>query len=230
MARYDDCGRKGDIISQFSESISYAANHLLDCGYLPIPLFAGRKQMDLNAMGFPPLQLEPRSKRMKHVLFEGVLVGIALGAIKQEEPGQWFDKHEVNLGIVTGVSGLVGLDFDSHEHYFRFRDRNQAFAESAPTAFSPRGVHVYFRTSQNHVCSSLYMGMRHCGHIKALGGYLVCAPSVLPGKGAYRWKEGRSLTQCCMPETNLDDLGISQVSPIKSLYDTMLGRGGFQDG
>lgn len=180
-------------------------------------------------MGYPPLQLAPRSKRMKQVLFEGVLVGVALGAIRQETPGQWFDRRDVNIGIVTGARGLAALDFDSRDHYAQFCEKNRAFADAAPTAFSHRGAHLYFRTSENLVFSSLYIGMRHCGHVKALGGYLVCPPSTLTGKGAYQWKEGRALTQCRLPEANLTELGISQISPIKAWYDTLRGRGGFKD-
>ena len=207
-----------------------AARQLADFGYLAVPLFAGRKQLDMSAMGYVPLQLQPRSKRMKHVLFEGVLVGIALGAIRQAHAGQWFENRDVNIGVVTGANGLIALDFDNPAQYERFRQRNPVFAAAAPTAFSPRGAHVYFRTHENLVCSSLYQGMKRGGHIKALGGYLVCAPSILTGTKAYAWREGRSLFECKLPEATLAELGVAQVSPVKSVYDKLLGRGGFHDG
>jgi hypothetical protein len=76
--------------------------------------------------------------------------------------------------------------------------------------------------------SSLHLGFRRAGHIKALGGWVVACPSVLADDSTYRWRPGQSLFHV-EPQTvgSLVELGLHPASPHKRFYDRLRKRGTF---
>ncbi len=206
------------------------ALQLASAGYRPVPLFPGRKHLDLAAMGHEPWHLNPRSKHMKEVLFEGTLVSLAQLPHNTGETDRWFGNSHANIGIVTGCSNLTVLDFDHAAAFDWFSRSNPGLVRKTPLARSQSGWHVYLRSPHVLVTSSLYRRFSRIGHLKALGGYVVCPPSVLANGTAYDWQRGQSLLEMepqMLPD--LASLGISQKSPLKAAYDNLLGRGGFED-
>jgi hypothetical protein len=68
------------------------------------------------------------------------------------------------------------------------------------------------------------------GHAKALGGYAVACPSALRGGDRYMWMPGQSLLDLDpVSITDLADVSLRPVSPVKEAYDRMRGRGRFED-
>jgi len=106
---------------------------------------------------------------------------------------------------------------------------NPKLAASTPVAQSPKGFHVYLRTVQPVISSSLHLGFQRAGHIKALGGYVVSPPSRLANGGIYQWLPGQSPFDLA-PQTveNLRSLSVRTVSPLKEFYDRFMNRGGFE--
>lgn len=93
----------------------------------------------------------------------------------------WFS-HQVNLGIVTGYSGLTVIDFDSPNEYLKWLNwiTKQPIYSVAKRAFavrSRRGVHVYFRLLQS-------VRNRHIGEIDIKGRFgLVTGPGSIHESG-----------------------------------------------
>jgi hypothetical protein len=121
------------------------------------------------------------------------------------------------------------LDFDHPAAYDRWRRRNVALVAATPVAKSPRGFHVYLKSAGPTVSTSLHFGFQRAGHVKALGGYVLCAPSELRNGAAYQWLPNQSPFEVA-PQTvpSLQSLGLLPVSPLKAAYDRLLHRGRFE--
>ncbi|MEO1224054.1 MAG: bifunctional DNA primase/polymerase [Pseudomonadota bacterium] len=199
-------------------------------GYVCVPLRAGGKHLDLAAMGVQPVHLQCRSKRLKELAFTSVLFQLALNPPGESAIAAWLSGRRANIGLVCGVNGLVAIDFDKPDLYAAWRRRHEAIVGATPVCKSPAGYHVLVRHGLPLVSSSLHLGFRRAGHIKALGGYVACAPTSLAHGGAYRWLPGQSPIDVEPQQVeSLGDMGLYAVSPLKRAYDGMLGRGSFED-
>jgi len=207
------------------------ALRLFDAGMICLPLRSGQKHLDLAAMGYEPVHLQTRSKTLKELAFTGTCFHFAQQPPSRDMMAAWFAGFSGNIGILTGSHNLLVLDFDTVANFERWRDGREALVNSTPVAQSPSGFHVYLRSGQPVVSSSLHFGMRRVGHAKALGGYVVASPSILKSGGAYAWLPGRSpLETSPVLVEDLASISLLAVSPLKHVYDRMLGRGSFTDG
>ncbi|OBQ67629.1 bifunctional DNA primase/polymerase [Mesorhizobium erdmanii] len=204
------------------------AIQLLGKGYICVPLRAGGKHLDLQTMEYHPLHLQSRRKDMKELAFRSIAFQLAQKPPTGDDIERWFWRFAGNVGIIGGFANLLILDFDDVAGYRGWADLHLPLSRGTPVAKSPRGFHVYLRTHEPAVSSSLYCGMRRVGHVKALGGYVVGSPSVLSDGSSYNWVEGQSPFDVD-PQAieSLASLSLRAVSPFKFHYDRLLGRGFF---
>lgn len=197
-------------------------------GYVALPLRRGGKHLDLEAMGYAPLHFQTRRKTLKELAFTSLCYQLSQKPPSEADILSWFTGFSGNIGILGGYEGLTVLDFDCGKGFRRWGNANEALLSSTPIARSPRGYHVFVRTQQPVVTSSMYLGLRRIGHLKSLGGYVVASPSVLSGGGAYEWLD-RSSPVDTQPSAvgSLEALGLRAMSPLKSTYDRALKRGFF---
>ena len=205
------------------------AMELLERGYICLPLRTGGKHLDLAAMGYDPLHLRTLRKDLKELAFTAITFQLSQKPPGSGDIARWFGDFLGNVGILGGYANLMILDFDDGAGYRSWQGENKGTADRTPTARSPNGFHVFLRTLEPVVSSSLYLGMRRIGHIKALGGYVVGCPSVLKDGSAYRWVEGQSPFDV-EPQIVRDLAGLSlrPVSLLKHHYDRLLKRGFFE--
>ncbi|CDX26577.1 Bifunctional DNA primase/polymerase [Mesorhizobium sp. ORS 3324] len=209
--------------------LSDYAVRLLERGYICVPLRAGGKHLDLAAMEYEPLHLRTLRKDLKELAFASITFQLA-----QKPPGgadiaRWFRGFTGNVGIVGGFSNLMILDFDDDAGYRAWLAGHKAIANATPTAKTPSGFHVYLRTREPMVSSSLHFGLRRVGHVKALGGYVVGSPSSLSDGSSYSWVESQSPFDV-EPQLvdSLGSLSLRPVSMLKQHYDRLLKRGFFE--
>lgn len=198
-------------------------------GFLAVPLVAGGKYLDLAAMGYRPVHLATRRRALKELAFTGIAFTLAQCPPGEETVRRWFAGDGGNLGIVAGAGDLAILDFDRRDIFERWRERHAALAASTPVEETPQGAHVYVRCPVPMPSSSMHFGFRRAGHIKALGGYAVSAPSRLRDGGSYSWVGGRSLLNT-EPQVvaDLEALSLQPSSPAKRWYDRLRRRGFFE--
>jgi hypothetical protein len=198
-------------------------------GFICLPLAKGGKHLDLARMAFEPLHLKTRRKDLKELAFTGLTFALSQNPPDTAAIRDWFCDHDGNVGILAGHGGLVVLDFDNSPALGRWREKHRRLFEATPVEETPNGFHIYLRCSRPIVSSSLHVGMRRAGHIKALGGYVASNPSTLKDGSTYRWLDGQSPFD--VEPRHVDDvesLGIHPASPIKRCYDRLLGRGYFK--
>jgi hypothetical protein len=208
--------------------IDYAVR-LLAKGYICLPLRAGGKHLDLAAMEYDPLHLRSQRKDLKELAFGSIAFQLSQKPPTSGDIERWFRNFSGNLGILGGFSNLLVLDFDDAAAYRSWVRTHGAIASRTPMAKSPNGFHVYLRTREPMVSSSLHFGMRRVGHVKALGGYVVGSPSVLRDGSSYSWLENQSPFDIePQPIDSLASLSLRPVSPLKHYYDRMRNRGFFE--
>lgn len=208
--------------------IDYAVR-LLAKGYICLPLRAGGKHLDLAAMEYDPLHLRNQRKDLKELAFCSIAFQLSQKPPTSDDIERWFRNFSGNVGILGGFSNLLVLDFDDAAAYRSWVRRHGAIAGRTPMARSPNGFHVYLRTREPTVSSSLHFGMRRVGHVKALGGYVVGSPSVLRDGSSYSWLENQSPFDIePQPIDSLASLSLRPVSPLKHYYDRMRNRGFFE--
>ncbi|WP_217571475.1 bifunctional DNA primase/polymerase [Mesorhizobium sp. GbtcB19] len=211
------------------EMLTDYAVKLLERGYICLPLRAGGKHLDLAAMEYDPLHLRTLRKDLKELAFTSITFQLAQKPPGSGDIARWFRGFDGNVGIVGGFSNLMILDFDDAAGYRAWLADHRAIASATPTAKSPSGFHVYLRTREPMVSSSLHFGSRRVGHVKALGGYIVGSPSVLRDGSRYSWVENRSPFET-EPQLvdDLASLSLRPVSMLKHHYDRLLKRGFFE--
>jgi hypothetical protein len=97
---------------------------------------------------------------------------------------QLFQHNFTAIAVVTGPSGLVGIDFDNDAAIIAWADKY-----GVPTtliAETPRGKHLYYEAPPGvelHPSTSLVDGV----DVRAAESYLIIAPSETAG-GTYKWK------------------------------------------
>ena len=209
--------------------LSDYAIKLLERGYICLPLRAGGKHLDLAAMEYDPLHWRTLRKDLKELAFTSIAFQLSQKPPSSGDIARWFHGFSGNLGILGGYGDLLVLDFDDAAAYRNWLDDHKEIASRTPTARSPVGYHVYLRTREPMVSSSLHFGMRRVGHAKALGGYIVASPSALKDGSRYDWIDGQSPLDV-EPQTidNLASLSLRPVSPFKHFYDRLLRRGFFK--
>lgn len=206
------------------------ALRLLEKGVVCVPLRPEGKHIDLPVMGYEPLHQRTMRKELKELAFTGICFQLSQMPPSRETIASWFSDPGGNIGIVAGRENLLVLDFDNAGHFESWRRGREALVASTPFARSPSGYHVYLRSASPLVSSSLHFGLRRVGHAKSLGGYTVASPSILKGGFQYRWMPGQSLVDLDpVLVEDLADISLSPVSPIKRIYDRLLGRGYFTD-
>ncbi|HEV2694886.1 MAG TPA: bifunctional DNA primase/polymerase [Verrucomicrobiae bacterium] len=170
--------------------VDYALK-LLSHGFVCVPLSRNGRHLDLETMGYAPLHLQTRQKRLKELCFASVAFQLAQQPPSAEMVQRWFGGFEGNVGIIGGYGNLMVLDFDSASAYQSWQAENRKLIAATPVAKSPNGFHVYFKTTQPTISSSLHFGFRRVGHIKALGGYVLSPPSKFEDGNSYRWLPGQ---------------------------------------
>ena len=212
---------------QPQEQIDYAVRLLLR-GYVCLPLRAGGKHLDLVAMGYEPLHWRTQRKDLKELAFCSIAFQLSQKPPSAGDIERWFRNSSGNVGILAGFDNLLILDFDDAAAYRGWQTTHNDIVSRTPVARSPSGFHVYLRTHEPTVSSSLYFGIRRIGHAKALGGYIVASPSALKDGSSYRWLEGQSPFEVePQPVESLASLSLRPVSLPKYYYDRMLNRGFF---
>ncbi|RUU61105.1 bifunctional DNA primase/polymerase [Mesorhizobium sp. M2C.T.Ca.TU.009.01.2.1] len=211
------------------EVLTDYALRLRERGYICLPLRAGGKHLDLAAMEYDPLHLQTLRKDLKELAFNSITFQLAQKPPDGSDIASWFRGFAGNVGILGGFSNLMILDFDDDAGYRAWRADHKAIANGTPIAKSPSGFHVYLRTREPMVSSSLHFGLRRVGHVKALGGYVVGSPSVLRDGSSYRWLENQSPFDI-EPQLvdSLGSLSLRPVSLLKHHYDRLLKRGFFE--
>ncbi|WP_246684630.1 bifunctional DNA primase/polymerase [Mesorhizobium sp. B2-7-1] len=202
---------------------------LLERGYICLPLRAGGKHLDLAAMEYDPLHLRTLRKDLKELAFTSITFQLAQKPPTSGDTARWFRDFAGNVGILGGFSNLMILDFDDAVGYQAWLADHKAIANATPIARSPSGFHVYLRTREPMVSSSLHFGLRRVGHVKALGGYVVGSPSVLRDGSSYSWVKGQSPFDI-EPRVvdGLGSLSLRPVSLLKYCYNRLLKRGFFE--
>lgn len=204
------------------------ALRLLKQGFVCLPLRAGSKHLDLAAMGIAPLHLSTRRKDLKEAMFTGISLALSLKPPSPDEMTRWFSGFHGNIGILAGHGNLMVLDFDSGADFDRWRKSRDVLVSQTPVARTPRGFHVYLRAALPTLTSSMYVGLRRIGHVKALSGYVASSPSRLQDGSIYSWLPGQSPFDCSPQDvSDLASLSLHGVSPLKSFYDGLLNRGYF---
>lgn len=212
------------------DHLDYALR-LLDKGMVSLPLMRGGKHLDLPVMGYAPVHRETMRKDLKEIAFPAICFHLAQRPPTRAAIARWFDGFSGNIGIVGGLNNLLILDFDHVGHFEKWWKGREALVRSTPVARSRSGFHVYLRSARPLPSTSLHFGLRRMGHAKALGGYVVASPSALKDGARYVWLPGQSPFDLDpVGITDLAELSLRPVSPIKEAYDRMLGRGYFEDG
>jgi hypothetical protein len=208
--------------------VDYALK-LLSHGFLCVPLSRRGRHLDLETIGYAPLHLQTRQKKLKELCFNSVAFHLSQHPPPPETIKSWFNGFEGNIGIIGGYMNLMILDFDKTSAFQRWQSENHNLVSSTPVAKSPHGFHVYLKTVKPTVSSSLHFGFHRAGHVKALGGYVLSPPSELKDGYTYKWLPGQSPFEVA-PQTieSLQGLSLLPVSPLKVVYDRLLNRGGFE--
>ena len=111
----------------------------------------------------------------------------------------WAQNPTYNIGIDTGKSGLIVIDYDAANGKTGLQIREEWRNTHAPrdtwTARTPRGGLYEYYKGQGKTQTGLYKGV----DVRAAGGLVVAPPSVFDGR-AYRWEKPPGLYQ--LAETN----------------------------
>jgi hypothetical protein len=209
-------------------SVDYALE-LLSRGFLSVPVCRGGRHLDLERIGYEPLHLKTRRKYLKELCFDSIAFELSQHPPSPEMVKRWFDGFDGNIGIIGGYKDLLILDFDKPDLYHRWVAKNQALASSTPAAKSPHGFHVYLKMEEPTISTSLHLGFCRVGHVKALGGYALCAPSVLKGGLTYEWLPNQSPMDV-LPQIieSFQSISLSPASKLKTWHDRLMRRGYFE--
>lgn len=201
---------------------------LFSLGFLCVPVTPGGRHLDIETIGYSPLHLQTRQKYLKELCFDSILFQLSQHPPSTETLQHWFSKIGVNIGVVGGYMNLIILDFDKPTVYQCWKKKNPHLVAATPVAKSPHGFHVYLRTAGPTISSSLHFGFSRAGHVKALGGYVLCTPSTLKEGLSYHWLPGQSPLEV-IPQTveNLASIGLMPSSPLKVGFDRLMRRGKF---
>ncbi|MFZ1005718.1 MAG: bifunctional DNA primase/polymerase [Candidatus Sulfotelmatobacter sp.] len=206
------------------------ALELHDLGFICVPLGRSGRHLDIRQMGYEPVHLKNRTKKLKELAFSSIAFHLCQQPPDAAAIEQWFANGASNLGILGGYRDLLVLDFDRPACFQRWQQRFGDLIRKTPVARALRGHHVYLRCSQPMPSSSLHYGFRRAGHVKALGGYITAPPSTGRDGTMYRWLDGQSPHDLKpQPIDSLESLSLGPVSPFKSHYDRLLKRGSFSD-
>ncbi|HEX7653666.1 MAG TPA: bifunctional DNA primase/polymerase [Verrucomicrobiae bacterium] len=204
------------------------ARQLLARGLVCLPLRQNGRHLDLDRMGYTPLHLTTRQKRLKELCFSSITFQLAQRAPSLADFQNWFSDFSGNIGIVGGYQNLMILDFDVPQVFVHWQRRYAGLVAATPVVRSPHGFHVYLRTKHPTISTSLHYGFRRAGHVKALGGYVVSPPSQFKNGNHYAWLPGQSPLEV---EPRLVDslsaLALRPVTPLKAWYDSWLKRDRF---
>lgn len=202
---------------------------LFSHGFLCVPLSLKGRHLDIETMGYAPLHLQTRQNKLKELCFNSIAFQLSQHPPSPATIHGWFDGFAGNVGIIGGYQNLMVLDFDNASAYQRWQRAHPVLVASTPVAKSPNGFHVYLKTAKPTVSSSLHFGFQRAGHVKALGGYVLCPPSEAKDGSTYKWLPKQSPFELA-PQTveSLQRLSLLPVSPLKATYDRLLNRGRFE--
>lgn len=125
---------------------------------------------DAIARGFFIFPLQPRKKEP----LQGSR-GFKDGELSIEP---WSKYPDANIGIATGESNLLVLDFDKPETVPTWVNELRTFKVK-----TGKGLHVYLRGAR--ATKKLYINGKVVGDMKSVGGYVLAAGSVHPNGGMY---------------------------------------------
>ena len=202
---------------------------LLERGFVCVPVSRGGRHLDLERIGYAPLHLQTRRKHLKELCFDSIAFQLSQIPPSPEQLTQWFSGYDGNIGVIGGYKKLIILDFDKPALYHRWVRKNPELAASTPIAKSPHGYHVYLRMPTPTVSTSLHLGLQRAGHVKALGGYALCAPSSLRDGSVYTWLPGQSPMDAAPRSIEtLENISLSPASLLRRVHDRVRGRGYFE--
>lgn len=208
--------------------VEYALR-LFERGLIPIPLVRNSKHVAFRAMGYLPYHVSKGDKRLKDIAYQSLSFHLALEPPSEAEITKWFSAHDGNIGIVGGYRGLVSLDFDSDRGFERWSRHYPEVAMKTPVEKTPKGYHAYIRTETPVLSSSLYFKGRKTGHVKGLGGYIACGPSVVSSAPSYGWLPHRSpfdVELVMVPD--LQAIAMYPTGWVRRHVYRLLGRGRFE--
>jgi hypothetical protein len=201
------------------------ASRLRQRGLISVPVVADSKHIAFNQMGLPPYHAATANKHLKDLAYYSLAFNLALRPPSEADVARWFAGHSGNIGIIAGYRGLVILDFDDEEAFRHWQQKYSAIFGRTAAERTPRGFHIYLASPVPVLSTSLYFGSRKAGHIKGLGGYVVCSPSQYAGP-IYEWFAGQSpLDVLPARVADLSDVSIYQAGWLKRRYDGWLRRG-----
>jgi AAA domain-containing protein/bifunctional DNA primase/polymerase-like protein len=130
--------------------------------------------LSANARGFAVFPLGPKSK----IPLPGS-AGFKDCSTSINDVKKWWAKTpDANIGVATGESSLCVLDFDDESAIPDWLNKIRTYK-----ARTSRGVHIYFYGERPS--ARLYVGEKHVGELKSIGGYILAAGSVHPSGAVY---------------------------------------------
>lgn len=156
------------------------------------------------------------------------LHGFKDGTTDPQQIEQWWQRNpNANVAIVTGTtSGLLVLDIDprngGNESFQALIDKHGPLPLTRSSTTGGGGRHLLFRmpTDVNIRCGKLAEGI----DVKAIGGYIIGAPSIHPSGGRYQWEratEELPIADC--PQWVLDALTVQTTTRVDAA-DSVLGK------
>jgi hypothetical protein len=130
--------------------------------------------LSANALGFAVFPLGPKSK----IPMAGSH-GFEDASTSIEDVKKWWAKTpDANVGVACGASGLFVLDFDSEKDVPQWLHEVRTLKVK-----TSRGVHFYFYGER--ASANLFVGGKHVGELKSIGGYVLGFGSVHPSGAVY---------------------------------------------
>lgn len=127
----------------------------------------------------------PCAPRGKEPLVKG---GVLAATTNPEQISSWWERYpDANIGVATGASGLVVIDFDSLSALAGLP------AELPPTLASRtgKGLHLWYKERwavQPSVGRLPGLGTTPGVDLRAANSYVLAPPSVHPSGAVYRWE------------------------------------------
>lgn len=192
------------------------ARYWVDKGYSVIPITYRSKRPAFDALR---ITRSMEGQEISWSVFKG-------RQATDRELRMWFTGPKRNIGIVTGFTGLVVIDFDTLSFYEAWCEwaagvggKALECANHSFKVISNRGVHVYV-TCDEAVES---FAIEHAVDIKARWGYVLAPPSVHPSGHEYVGGGGR-IVHCerladVFPFSKPEYIAASQPMPITDPWE-----------
>lgn len=127
---------------------------------------------------------------------------------KDEEIKEWFEKEDLNVGIVTGkLSNLGIVDADGADGLTQLKKLG---LHSPFTVITGSGKQLYYKLGELNNTVKKWTGLDTRGE----GGYVVAPPSVHPNGRKYSWTTGHVPNLSTLPEWPTSKLSTTHVNKV----------------